>query len=522
VTRKTVVFTDFARGEYGALSPFDVGFRPGTNIYSGYWTGQNVVRNITGELMPRAGEKAYTLTGVPNGALGGMGYGLAGNNHYLWFAVGTAVYRFTLTNFAAQAVVAYAGALGAYTEPLQSANWNDLTQLFAYPAGQYRLDHTGNAVTFNAAGPQAFNCAIYGDRLVAGSANTLYYSKAGDWDTWAAPDGGTITVGDAFNINAVRPLRNRLALAKAGSPNGHWYVLSGVPGYNHVLRHAETGVTPHHHENSCDMGSGVGYVSQSEGCLCVFDGTQVNVWPHLKPMASTATGIPTQTSSFELRRRGEWGFVVDHTEDNLASATGSMWLFRNGAWTYHTRSAVASGGVNTGGYSVTVPDSSRVVFGQGGDASHQAKFVAFNPYLERPPFSSDTGVTVLDPAVCTFTLPEWWTPAGEEVAVKKVIVDFRKWNTGDSNPNTMTVTPTPLRQWANPPDGTGGSDGTAGTSTAFSEATTAASTSGTRARLVADVAPDWGNGFRVTVSNLRGVAVQKVVVVYDTRPMAGV
>lgn len=527
MTVKTVVFTDFARGEYGILSPFGAGFMPGGNDYSGYWTGQNVLRNASGELQPRPAEKPYTITGIPNGVLRGMGHGVAAGNAYIWFVVGTAVHRFSLTDFASQAVsAAYAGALGAFTEPVQSVNWDQTSYAFAYAAGMYKLDHVGATVAAVVGGPTAFNCAIYGDRLMAASANILYYSKAGDFETWTAPDGGTITVGDAFNIVSIRTVGDRLALGKDGPANGHWFVLSGIPGYNHTLRHAETGVTPAHHEQTVDTGAGVGYVSDSEGRITVFDGSQINIFPHLKAISASASGFPSQSSAFPLRRRGEWGFVVDTSIDQYRTAsgstTGAFWLYRNGAWTKHTRVAAPTGTVTTGGYSVSVPEWSQVVFGQGGDASTPATFCSFNPYIERPPFPADYSAAIMDPAAVHFTLPEWWAPTTEEVAVKKVIVDFRKWNTADSDPNTFTVAPTPLRVYANPPDGTGSSDGSAATGVTFSEATSAASTAGTQARLVADFVPTWGNGFRVKVSNMRGVAIQKVMVVLYSRPMAGI
>ena len=117
--------------------------------------------------------------------------------------------------------------------------------------------------------------------------------------------------------------------------------------------------------------------------------------------------------------------------------------------------------------------------------------------------------TPASPADCAFTLPEWWAPDGREVSVRAVQVDFRSYAVGSGN-CTWTLTLTPQRIH----------EGGAGTpqTFAFSEAAPGAEVNRRRQALFAI---DDANGFQLSFSNLRGVAIQKITVVGSARPAQG-
>jgi hypothetical protein len=505
VARAEVVFRNFADGEYGSLDPSLVGFSLYRQrmLYRGYWTGQNVMRALDGSLCPRAGEKPYVLTGVPNGTIAGMGE----SGGKIWFVVGTTVYSFDSGVFTSQAVTAYTGALPAgLTEPLTNVTYNNKSYVTTYPNGVYELDHTAHTVAAVAGSPSLINCAIYGERMVGGSANTLYFSDPDDFTSW--PAANFIQIGESTNITAVRTLRSSLAIGKS---NEVWYVLSGVPGVNEVVRQVTSAPTPPHHEMSVDTGLAVGYVADESLTLSMFTGTSVQPLPHLKIESSLPSGIPSQLVAFRLRNPGEWGVVSDNSNDANDTTAGTIWLYRNGAWTKHRRAIVAN---IEGGWVVTTTKHEWIVMGQGGAVSAPPTFAAWDPYLDRPPFASDTGTTVIDPSLVTFTLPEFVDYSGAEMAVRHVEVEYTKWGTGDSASNTNSFTVTPSCTLIQ--------DGAADVALAaqtWSEDPALASTTGTKGRFTADYAGDtYGQGFKITVSNLRGVSIRRVTVIYDTRP----
>lgn len=505
MARKVVVYDDFSKGEFGTLS--------NANLGKGWWTGQNVVRATDGTLCPRAGEKLYTLTGVPDGKVGAMGqYRASDGTQYVWVAIGDAVYRFVATNFNSQALS------GPYTGSLSGdvaghvIDGGTLSYHFS-TGGIFEIDHAAETVTSVEAGISAHGAVVYGARAVTAQDQTLHLSAPNDFGEWDVANGALeVLVGDDSSILGLAPLRSSLAVAKTGGGVRPWYMVTGSTVDNIAVQQAEVSTTPQRPEQCVGVGVGVGFVTGGDGTIATFDGVRVNELPHLRVTSDetpTPVSVPAQVTTFTLKRRGEWGIVTDNNYDFHDPDNGSIWLFRNGCWTRHRRADDATG--PDGAYAVSVRDEGLVVFAQGGGASTKPSFLAWDPYLDRPPFSTDRA-TVIDPAHVTFSLPEWWDDKGEEVAVRAVIVDFTKWDTGGAD-NTWSLTSYAMRVDDNHPEDVNGPF-------TWSEPTSAASATGTRARVTATFAESYGNAFRLRFHDLRGVSITRLLVVLDTRPLS--
>ena len=97
-------------------------------------------------------------------------------------------------------------------------------------------------------------------------------------------------------------------------------------------------------------------------------------------------------------------------------------------------------------------------------------------------------------------------------------VDFIKYQHGwEAIDNTLTVGVKSVNQYD-----AGDGFGSPVTRT-WSEDQADASTTGTNDRVIFNMADlAWGNGFRIAMSGLIGVAIKKIYVLVDTRPQQGV
>jgi len=135
--------------------------------------------------------------------------------------------------------------------------------------------------------------------------------------------------------------------------------------------------------------------------------------------------------------------------------------------------------------------------------------------LDRPAFTSDTWASPGDhsntPLDASFRLPDYLAPEGKELRVRSVTVDFIKYTTGSATNNNITLTVTSqFRELV-------ADDSSITPYVLFNEATTGA-TAGVRTRKVYRGTPGtWGGGYRITLSDLKGVAIDRVIVEFEQR-----
>ncbi|MCX7621189.1 MAG: hypothetical protein N2037_10150, partial [Acidimicrobiales bacterium] len=176
-------------------------------------------------------------------------------------------------------------------------------------------------------------------------------------------------------------------------------------------------------------------------------------------------------------------------------------MYANGVFTYHDIEVAVD--------PFFAPYQEFLIVGKGSTGNYY--YFAPGVY-DRPAFTSDTYANVGDDSStpfteCWFETPEWWAEEGHQVRVQKVIVDYVGWNTGSSANNRIDVQVTSLRPW----DTSGVSS--SATKTLLDSPGSSFSTSGTTGRaegLFGD--QGFGGGFKVRLSNLRGVAIRAVSV----------
>lgn len=497
------VYEDFSAGEYGGLGAW--------RAPKGSFTGLNVTRYIDGSIGPRLSPKALTITGLPSGAVVAMGTGGTGSAERCWFVVGTTVYAFDPTNFSSQAVLTYTGALTtapAAAYPAPSVTIGTKSYLFNRADGKlWTIDHVAMTVaagaTIIAAGGSSSagaSLVAYRDRLVAATTDDIkvYFSDPIAPTTWDAD--GYIEVGDlSRGITGLFAQRTHLAIAK-GNPvlNGHWWVVTGTLGVDEVLRQVTSGMAPDGQDvGDVDGLGGVRFISTSRSPAS-FSGSLPTEGRHL----SAGSGGMLKSAAFALRRPGD----VLHLGVKASESMHALAMI-DGTWTRHQFSELAPAAAIDKGIAAVSPGTDLVVVPAKGRA--QDGFWTWSAYADNPKASTYGAVLPADTA-CSFTLPEWWAPDGREVSVRAVQVDFRSFVQGSGN-NTWTLSLAPLRLH----------EGGAGTpqTHAFAEASVGADVNRRRQALFS---VEDANGFQLSFSGLRGVAIQKITVLGTARPGQGV
>lgn len=483
VKQRAVAFDDFSGGDFGLLGSW--------HAPKGSFTGQNVLVYVDGSIGPRAAAKALALTGVAASEARTTGISAAGE---VWFLANNGtVYSFDPV---------FPGALFTYTgtvSPVSSGvavPIDDTRSLLSVQTSKvYVVDHDAGTVTAIAPSPTGRALTMYGERAVgcgysgSGVGNRLYYSNAGDATTW--PAANYIDVGDkGTNIVGLYTLRDALVIAKSptSGSKGEWWVLTGVPGVNETLRKVMDAVAPFTTTASVVLGGGrsIAFVSSpfaSRRYTAEFNGSSLAERQHLH--------VTLNGPAVSLTSESDW-----MTPDSVQ---------QRGAPTFHT--------LDDDGLAdqlVLSPNNDLVV---GCDGNTTPTFYTWQPYLERPPFSSDTYSAVVDPTDVYFSLPDIQAERGEQIAVRKVTVWFRDWDTGGSA-NQFAVNVTPIRQYE---AGEGTTQIGGGSSPSFSRAVGSSSTSGVNLRREWTFAEDWGDAARIKISDMRGVAIHRIEVILDTK-----
>lgn len=507
---EVIPFSGFAFGEYGSQASYSVGFAVFRQhlLYRGWWTGQNIVRGIDGSLfpMPQPKLKSSSIVGLSSAVQNvGSGYAsgrvgwLKSGNQIAQSSAGTYTFNWLTGTTANTTAFGDTIAVGSHTYACGASS------------AIHDIDHVAGTVAVLAGSPSAAQSICqYGDRLVVGGTaankNRVYFSAAGDPTSWPAQN--YFDVGSPnIPIVAVIPCRHLLFIATSASSEVSWWVLSGVPGYNDVLRRASLSPAPSLFYGAAPLVSNnVGFLSPSgTGCApALFNGSAVSEYRYLSGLLT-----PSVAECYRMRQAADW-FLFDGN---------TLLLQREGAWSKHANPGFRGG---NGSFRSVIADPLEDTFAFWAPFG-SGNFYEWNPYAQRPAFTSDLQGAIPDPATCYFSLPEWWTRSADEVAVSALVIDFVAWNTGDTSPNQFTVNATAMRTFD--PNATvvnAAGDVPNSQPVTFSEATSKASTSGTRRRLVANFSRNFGSGFRVDFTNMRGVSIQKVVAMVDLRGAQGV
>ena len=494
--QQVVNYADWSYGEFGSLGSW--------NAPKGSFTSSNVMRYVDGSLGPRNGLKQYTLTGTTASPINAAGMWL-GNK--LWFQLfNDDVYSIDPLNMASQAVssVASAGQLAN-----QSVTVGNDVYFIALTGGIFRVQ-TPSTVSAVASTPSGTSIAAYGDRVVAAGSTSqpqrLYYSAAGDPTTWSASDFIDVGVGTA--ITALIPLRGALAIVTSSAYSSQvtnrfsWWLLTGVPGVNDTLREVVRAQGPNVYGAADVLQDGrVAFIASVAEVVGFFDGSKTDLLRHLP---SGTKGVTDEWTVVAMRDESD---VYLHSDVGASSNVAFGYFRRDGTW---LKQAFAEANV---GYNVVPIFDGTVDPVVMIDKSATPKFYAWLPYNDRPPFTTDTFASILTSSGVYFELPEWWTKDDDEVSVRKVVVSFRDWDTDDSDPNTFDVAVTPLRKYE-------GGEGSTQTQS-FSRATSASAAAGVNLRRDFNFSDDYGNGFKLKIANMRGVAIQKIQVVLNVRPPQG-
>ncbi len=500
MARNVVVFDKFA-GEYGDREPWDA---PPHSFHA-----LNMIVYKSGELGVRAGMKERTPSGVATGVVLGFGNTPVPTRD-AWFAIGNTVYTFDMLvgNNLLTATGSMAGAATTVFDSVQVGT--DIYLTAKGKTNSYKLQvnsGVGTAVLTTMTGsPSGRTITSLGARMVIGDItgsleNRIRFSDALDYNSW--PSANFIDIGDGWLITGLYPQRQHLVISKQVG----FYVLTGVPGVNPVLRKVSNDFGPlGSHEGA--MGSGdVLYNWPIFGHFPAdFNGTRNQKLRHLNTHISTSgTGDVFPPTNGVTP-------IVDYTDGAIfvEKTTNKAIAYLNNVHTYHTFGQNISGFVSkdpgTGGL---------VTFCDGGGASSTAKFWIWDVGLDRPGFEGDTHARAGDgsstPVSGSVTFPEYWDRSADEFYVKAVIVDFRKWNTGGASNNHFDLSVDTLRTYQ---------AGTVASNTvSFDEAVASSSASGTIARRIFGFGEQGvGNGFQLNFTNVKGIAFQRIEVVLDTRP----
>jgi hypothetical protein len=510
--RRVVVFDRFDAGEFGLLGEREAP--------RGSWTGKNVLRYIDGSIGPRSGLVDMATTSTPTGAVAGFGHNPSAGK--VWFVIGRNVYQVTDAPGNAVVTVGTNVITATPTNRVRGIDTTYNTTAFAVLDDQgYYIDHAGAACTALTQMPGGRTAARLGDRYVtagkSANPNRVYFSAPGLVDTWDPTD--YFDVGGPSPITGLHGSGSRLVIVKA---EGSWWVLTGVPGVNDVLREIVRGASPSPDAiaavtRQAVAGDGkVWFLPYNGEYPTVFTGSPG--MRHEDYLTLTKNGDTFPDSG--TPKIGVTGLLMPDemffaTGANSGSYDNQGLLLHNGVWSRHTF------GKNISGWVEGLNDTYRRVFLTDGGAGGVApKFYIWHYGNTRPPFAANAYEKNTDAGTAftsEFTLPAWWHEVEGEFLVAGVTVEFRKWAHGYGGNNSFTVEVTPLHI-------DGGEGAVVNDTFTESAATPTGGVAGQDDAFTATFADDTasGEGVRVKITGIVGCAIQKVRVLLDERPQRSV
>lgn len=540
-----IVFQNFARGEWGLQSPYNVGFGlyRGHLLYQGWFSGNNVMRYTNGMIGPR-NEPIGTTFQLASGTNGPVlltgGLDTIGTPHavmVIWESGAPCqVFHGVLTG--SPVIPQVWQGLGNMANGTPGDMFTGYCPTFpnvylghatgGAQDGIYSANLDNGTLALLSGSPGASAICQYQSFLMAGGTlnglgNQLWYSAPANFSAWPALN--FINIGPPIGIiSGLFSLRNMLIITKT---DGTYWALTGTPGVNEVLRQIETAAPMVPNTGTVVAGSTIaGNVSSrtgfrnvvavpsTSGIMAQFDGRHLVPQRWLQLPNDTAI-LPAK--ALPLHDDGDWAMGCDNS--------GNLRVHRGGTWTTQNFNNVSP--VFTSW--LPQPDGRLIMMNLAGTS-----VLTWDPYNQRPPIVGDpqSGVPTPVPSGNSFQLPEWWDRTGVDCAVRYVLLDFTKWNTGLSTANTLTMTLNSLR----PPGMIANANAVPGPVTGgvvrsdmtqvfnFSEATTVVpgpvgSSQQQRVNILFE--EKQANGFQIGFTNLQGVAIEKLVVGLDTFAVRG-
>ena len=385
---------------------------------------------------------------------------------------------------------------------------------------------------------------ISGERLIVGNTNADSTSTTVDanlirastgtevsFDLWPAGAYAAVS-SDDWEITYIDELRNRTVLANTGQ---EWWTITGDLELSPTIRRTiRADLAPGDWYNASRLGEIIYFVPFGEDFPVEFLGTVTDKFRYQaltftnrtnEPASSSVKIVAASLGSADcLAFLEATTFATDATQQ--LGGTPRMLMRWNDTWSYHRFEVPTPSVSGLAAFLSPVSQGSRafsdnaLIMTDGGGVGVSPSFYAFNPVLDRPGFTTDNlaqpgdGSTSALEAEISF--PEWWSPSGEEAIVRSISVDFVKWNYNSSGSETchFDVEVTALHR-----------DNTSGTRTSatvsFDEVTskTTASNSGTTDRRIFRIGDQGvGHGFILNFSNIRGIAIRRVIVEVNLDP----
>lgn len=508
----TLEYKDFGGGDWGRLGP--------DKAAKNQFSAENMLLYKTGELGVRAGVRDFQPTSLAAGAILDMFTMPGKNREQVGFLQGTAVRYF-------QPVVdpAVSSASGSFSSSPTGfvhvwTRGGDNAYIATSNSGCYSL--TGSTLTALTNSPNARAIVQRYDRLIVvptASANTVHYTKGADFTNWtiSAGNGGSITIGDSEGAISLHLQRDNVIIIK---PFGGWWVLSGVPGVSEALRQVSSAPGPVAAMDSGSSQDGVIYSSSRRGLSpLIFDGALVRELSLHEMPNSSASVLPALSG----------GTVLFHDAADGEDFSRGL-LFHNGIWTKH-RFGVQWTTLGAATDQAWVDDPSdaddaavhrTTCFTFADSETSNPTFFNWAVDLDRP--GSETQPSLFlgaaleragdgsdEQVTGTLELPYHTDPDGRELRVRRVSVHFRSWDTKGSLTNHIGLTVRSLREY----EGTY----TDSTALAWDEASALSDTAGTVRRTDFQFGDQgFGSAFQLRFSDLRGVALRRIVVEYDVQP----
>jgi len=507
---KYVTYKDFTKGDWGDIGEY--------RAPEGTYSGVNVVLYDNGMLGPRAGLHLNEPTS------GSLGQGRVFNMSHigaigkpLMLVVDDNIFS-TTQNSINLGTVASVASLNAVPTDTVVSTWYDpngdvyITSPFD---GVYYINWTTNAIAniqdsaVDVPGTQSvYLCRdrlyLIGDS-VTGLGQRVYYSAAADFTNF--DDSNYFEVGYYNTTRAAIESQNSLMFSTLESVNT---LGSGVGWYSLV------GATPQ--GDLRRVNTQIGAIGQTEvvnaegGNVYFFTGWSTAETDN--PYLVQTNGAKFDENTYHhLRLEGTNRFGYYNAPDRslmYVARGGSTHLMRvNDAWSYVSFEVDVSGPLCTN----SAGDAFLLAYGETGED------VKVYECLSSPqkPGSADgqqnPGDDSNTPINAFFFLPAFQSDV-KEMRVRRVIVDFKKWNTvHDDTNNEFTVN---LRTWGQYNLPTGSADGINLETAEFSENQSLSATDGTMDRYVMRC----GNqgkaaGFQVYITGIKGCAFESITVEYD-------
>lgn len=489
MTKKVLVYDDFYGGERGTFGD--------TQKIPNSFRALNMLATRDGRIGVRPGLKLTNPSGLSAGKVWAFG-STSITNADRFFVQGTSVYTFAADGTNKQ--VAATTLSSTPTQPMAYVEIGGSIYFSNFGDGTYRLTpaSVGVPTVTRLTAVSGLAIAIHGDRLVLGniSGSSVYrcrFSDALDYTSW--PAANFFDVGYSA-IGALMSQRNSLVVGAVDA----LYMISGTPGISAVSRKIATINGP-----VTQFDAIVGYLDQiyyhglGMTAPILFNGAVPIVKHNLDNGSWSNSGAANNLPPVgwgKLRAKDEGVIVIGLTNQAM--------VFMNGTWTFHTF------GVTAVGYMSTQGVDNIVCMCDGGSAGAAPNFYNLDITKQLPGATGDTFAAPGDNSTTsltgTLTFPQE-SFNGKEVQVQEVIIDFTVLNTGSSTTNHIDCAVTAFNRRS--------ALGNTSALQTFDEAASAATGDLSR-RFIAYVG-DQGNGnaFQVLLTNLRGVTIDQITVIYD-------